>query len=521
MFERAERFARRRQERVERERRAHLREVADPADVAALLAARDGAEDHAAITAAMSVEVSIEADPQAVRRDADAMLDAVRKEFDAARIDELMVAARRGVIESIAAPFGVGHLVARSDTKGGPVTTVHNAEAGVFAKEGERANYRKQFVRRDYEKKGALPRKLENRSGYTGRVLEDRDKPEIDHIVSLKSVHDDKLLRLSTTVAQRREIANNQDNLAFAERTINRSKGRQPYETWSARESPDGLSNAARNGVDPAVAQATVTKANAAKARQKRVAVAQHFGGEVALAGGAAAAGLGVQQALGLLAAELADGLFDEMKDVLAHGFKGGAVGAGFLDALGARLGRVGKRLLRRWKDVLRAFGDGALAGALSAVMTVVINTFLTTARNVVRMIREGAASLWKAVKLLVSPPPGMTLREAAHEASKIILAGVVVVGGALLEEAIAKLLGGFPMAAQLNAVLVGIVSGLAMTFGAWLLDKLDLLGVVAEAKDADVAARLEPRRIAARDALERSLAEIELMLTPGEVVAS
>ncbi len=519
MSQRTDRFAKRRQEKAERKRKEHVREVADQADIAALLTAP--ADVHTDIMKGVTAEWSLEVDPQAVRRDAVAMLAVVRKDFDAARTAEVMQAARRSVIDSIVGPFGVGYLVARLDKNGGPVTTVHNADRRIFADmdssgySKEQNNYDRSYKRCEYTK-DILPADYPDRnvSGYTGKMMTQRDDPELEHVVSLHSYHADKLLRLATTLDERREMANQSDNLAFVEGRINSSKSKESFEDWSCKIRADGQRNDVAFGIDAPIAHATVTKANRAKMRQKTVAVVRHFGGEVVLTSVATGARLGTQQAIGLLMSELADGIFDEFQDVLAHGFKGGAFEVSFLKAMGVRLGRVSKRLLLRWKDVLRAFGNGALAGMLSTVVTVVINTFLTTARNVVRVIREGAASLWKAVKLLISPPLGMTLQEAAHEAMKIILTGAIVIGGVALEEVIAKMLGGLPLATQLTTVLVGIVSGLAMTFGAWLVDKLDLLGVVAAIKDADAVERLGLHSITAQNAINKNINEIEFLFT-------
>jgi hypothetical protein len=59
-------------------------------------------------------------------------------------------------------------------------------------------------------------------------------------------------------------------------------------------------------------------------------------------------------------------------------------------EALKIRAGRVVKRCLDNWHNVLTAFRDGAISGIISNLMTALINTFFTTARNLARMIREG-----------------------------------------------------------------------------------------------------------------------------------
>lgn len=83
--------------------------------------------------------------------------------------------------------------------------------------------------------------------------------------------------------------------------------------------------------------------------------------------------------------------------------------------------------------------GAGFVAGVLSNLITVFLNTLMTTSKRVIRMFREGFMSLLRALKTLAMPPKGMTFREGAHEALKVICAGAVVIGGVALEEFIEK----------------------------------------------------------------------------------
>ena len=128
-----------------------------------------------------------------------------------------------------------------------------------------------------------------------------------------------------------------------------------------------------------------------------------------------------------------------------------------------------------RYGRVFRVFGDGFISGFTSNAVTVLINTFVTTGKRVVRLIREGILSLLKALKMLVLPPEGLTFSEAAHESMKLLAAGGIVVGGVALEESVELLIKSVPVlipyASVLTAVFVGALTALCMTFVCYLID--------------------------------------------------
>ena len=84
-------------------------------------------------------------------------------------------------------------------------------------------------------------------------------------------------------------------------------------------------------------------------------------------------------------------------------------------------------------------------------------------------------------------PPAGMTVRQAAHEATKIIAAGLTIAGGILLEEYVDKLIKLAPALEFISdistTVVIGTVTGLASAFIVYSLDKMDIFDVNAQAE--------------------------------------
>jgi len=203
----------------------------------------------------------------------------------------------------------------------------------------------------------------------------------------------------------------------------------------------------------------------------------------------------GLLQALGLVFCEFFHAVFDEIKDIYNNGFSKGFNDPRFLKVLKKRLLRISKRVAARWVDACTAFRDGFISGFLSNMVTVIINMFITTYKRTVRIIREGFYSLVKAIKMLCCPPEGMTFAEAAHESTKLIAAGLAVIGGVTLEGCCDGMLKGTPFAPFsdiISSVLVGGLTGLATTFIVYVIDKIDLFKVNEKKKHEYVMQKLE-----------------------------
>ncbi|QJX02080.1 hypothetical protein HML84_07800 [Alcanivorax sp. IO_7] len=87
--------------------------------------------------------------------------------------------------------------------------------------------------------------------------------------------------------------------------------------------------------------------------------------------------------------------------------------------------------------------------------------------------------SLIKAIKVLLFPPENMTFSEVMHEAAKLVFSGGVVVGGVLLEEAVEKMLAGFPSwlpSLQRSPRHGGFIDEVAAALIVYLVDRMDLL---------------------------------------------
>ena len=439
-----------------------------------------------------------------------ALIGELEGTFDEAKFDALLTACRDTVISNIIKPFGLAHILFE-DRLGGNVTTAHNFEKGheycatsedqeryrVWKQDYDRAPYEKDFKRM---RKYIFKHSDKIADGYTGKKLSKDGRTELDHITPVHTIDKDPGSNLFMTQGQRMLMANADANLTLTDKSLNRSKNDSDLLEWKEKKASNplvpGQTNSEKYEIDERLAQEKhrISKRHIEKEILKNQVLKQ--GSETLKTGAREGLKMGLQQAVGLLLHELVIAMFWEVKDIYANGIKSGSIGKELLPVMKERLERVGNRVLDRWQHVARTFFDGAISGFISNLITVAINMFLTTGRRVVRIIREGLFSLLRAVKMLLLPPEGMTPQQAAHEASKLIAAGLTIAGGIMLEEAIDKLITAVPplkpFADVFTTVLVGLATGLATTFLVYSLDKLDLFGVNASDRYLHVLAQLE-----------------------------
>jgi len=319
---------------------------------------------------------------------------------------------------------------------------------------------------------------------YTGEYHDASDM-DLDHIKSLNEFHTDGGFMLSET--EKRQFAADSDNHEYTHKSINRSKSEKNIREYSEtnREVDKRRTNAAHERSEKA-AEKYVPRGRV----DKTVWVAKEGAKDGLETGGKQ----GVQQAIGVFLSEFISAIFSEVKDVFSNGWKNGKYDLSWIDIVKERLKTISARLLGKWKKLVASFAQGALSGFVSAISTALINMFIRTGKNIVRLIREGFMSLTKAIKMLLLPPEGTTLKQAAHEASKILATGFVITGGILAGEAIATLLNGIPFSGIISTVIAGLISGLGSLLVVFMLDKFDIFGVNEDERHQFIMGNLEPR---------------------------
>ncbi|WP_417528848.1 hypothetical protein [Marinomonas shanghaiensis] len=436
------------------------------------------------------LNVSVDVNAQEV----EALLSELRASFQKDRLEQLLDETKRGVISSIAGPFGLGKIISAYDKTGGNVTTINNANNGVYAK-GEdcyrREDYThsknsegKQFANAGKNSSGAIYTRSqmdENhmvQDAYTGKMTK-ADTTSPDHIESLSQHH--KNGGFMQTSAQKADFATDEDNLALTDRSINQSMRDFDKEEWMSKKNESGVENKDRFDIDEQKLKGKIQQGKETSERHlpSDTDKAKYYLKNSATTGVNEGTKMGAQQAFGYLLVEFFSSAIVEIKDVYNNGLEGDSL---YKD-IKVRLIRIGQNIADKWKGVVKGFSAGFISGFISNLITTLVNTLVTTTKRFVRMIREGVFSLLKALKLILFPPADMSFAETMHEAMKLIAAGGVVIAGVALEEVIEKIILSVPFlvpfAPVVTAVIVGSLTAIAMSLVAYLIDKMDILGVI------------------------------------------
>lgn len=393
------------------------------------------------------------------------------------RLQQLMESCQQEVLRQIIGPFGLTQAMF-DDKDGGNVTTQHNAEQGVFAKESE------EFERTDYDYAAAKRKKMQEsvKNGsmnsqefvdqYTGKKEPTRRtnsegkqvmNAELDHTIPVKDIHGQG--GWMKDKKGRTKLSSTEENLNYTTHKTNRSKSdKSPDEALSEENGFD------KERIDPIVNKAKEAIDKELPSTSERL---KYHGKELAKEGAKDAGRNAMRQALGVLLHEFVNGSFVEIKTLL----KERNSEENLIDRLVASLKRVMERVIKKLKAALDAAIQGGVQGFISNLLTFLINNLITTSKKIVTIIRESMQSLWKAIKLMVNPPEGMSALEIARNVTKII-AGVVATGiGMLLEESVKGFIMTIPVLAPIADVLAtaltAIMTGIAGALIVYGIDRL------------------------------------------------
>ena len=354
------------------------------------------------------------------------------------------------VVQALVSSFGLDFLI--QDQHGGDVDTIHNVRE--IGKNPE-MRYKNQQNAKDYANRGkydgaeyhkdptfaqakSKKRKeyFENgnkdfKDEYTGKTNlgflgKSKNAPtdknaNLDHIISAKSIHDDPGRVLAELDGK--ELANSEDNFAWTNEKLNKS--------MNADEIPDYI--AAHPELDETTKNNMMERYKKAKnvyyAKVNRVYyTSTKFWKDTCNAAAKLGLSMGVRQALGLVFTEI----WFTVKDSIIQSKKDGKA---LFDAIANAVKQGLKNAKKKFKEIWEKFIEGAVAGVLSSLVTTLANIFFTTAKNVIKIIRESFASLSQASKILFINPDSYPLGDRFVAAAKVLATGASVIAGSMVKE--------------------------------------------------------------------------------------
>lgn len=389
-------------------------------------------------------------------------------------MSELLNQYKEIVCTNLIQQFGLGPIF-DIYKRGGNVTTLHNAEHGVFANEADEQRFMKNYsqeLRKELYEKDFL--KNRDRAfqqndvivdDYTGKVLPKDRRTHRDHIVSASEIQQNNKARLYMSDSERGAMAVDEKNLAWTDGSLNQSKGEHDLIAWMNKDNKKDASvtNAEYYGIDDEKAKMKHDGARKHVDSSIKKAEVKYYVQNVTSAGVKQGFAMGQKQAIGLFIYEFQETMMVEMKSYFKR-YKSLQSLEAKINGFKAACKNIAKHMLSKAKKILVSFADGFVSGFIGNLITVFINTFATTAKNVVRVLNEGVHALIKAVKVLIKPPAELSRQEALLEAAKIIAASVTTTLGVMLTESFVVYLQTTPFAPFANligGVLGGILTGI------------------------------------------------------------
>ena len=369
------------------------------------------------------------------------------------------------ILQSLVTSFGLDFIV--QDRHGGDVDTVHNVRQIGIDPEMKYKNVNNES---DYENRGAydsgayhkdpryivINKKLSEKKkngeltdSYTGKKFARNANVDLDHVVASKEIHEDRGRVLAGLDGL--DLANNEENLKPTDRSINRSMQHKDMEAYLADwkkkaterknkiialKTKDSLTDKERkelekleklDQIDPD--KMMIENKKARKAYDAKIQKAYYTSGkfykDTAIAAGSRGAEMGIRQALGFVFVEIYMGAENELKNMPVNSDL-----EDMLKAVGRGVQKGAENAKKKYKEIFSKFGEGFISGSLASITTTICNIFFTTAKNLVRNIRQIYASVVQAGKVLLFNPDNLMLGDRIKTATVIIATGASVLVG-------------------------------------------------------------------------------------------
>lgn len=362
------------------------------------------------------------------------------------------------IVESLISSFGLDFII--KDQLGGDVDTIHNVRGSnpetipAFKNkkyqeaykgrekyshkmvDGKDTNFQriKKEARTSYERSGNVSTvrdAYENKDLYFLGNKKNKHPTDVnanlDHVISAKEIYDDPGRILAGIDAK--DLADDKDNLKWTNEKLNKSMGEKSI--------PEYIKS--HQELDKNTQQHMMSAYNRSKKNyEHRIAVAYYtssaFAKDTAIAAGKVGIKMGIRQMLGLILFEMYLGAKNELVII-----KPGSSFKEMIVAVGNGIKKGAENAKRKYKEIIERGKEGLTAGLLSSLTTTLCNVFFTTAKNLVRCIRQIYASAVQAMKILLFNPDNLYLGDRIKTATVVIATGASVLVGTSFGEMIAK----------------------------------------------------------------------------------
>ena len=368
-------------------------------------------------------------------------------------LDSLFRCYEKVIFKSIITTFGLDVFI--KDQNGGDVDTIHNVRQGdsdyknnenqiAYEQRGEYSHKQVEGPNTNFQKEkhkkrsdyGENPQKNTVQDAYEDQPLgflgKSKGHPtnksaELDHVISAKVIHDDpgRVLAGVSTV----ELADKEDNLRWTNEHLNKSM--QEDEIPDYIEKHPELSEDTKQRMMDAYNQSKATY-------EKKLAEAYYFNfnnpncrqfyRETANAAIRRGVEMGFRQALGFMITEL---WFDIKHEI--HNSNGETLEV--LKAIHEGIQAWKEDAKNNYMIFFEQLSEGVLNGIIASLTTTFLNTFVTTSKNIERIIRQSWSSIVEATGILLFDTKEKYYCDRMESAAKVLASGASMIIGTTIQQ--------------------------------------------------------------------------------------
>ncbi|RXP63503.1 hypothetical protein EC396_01475 [Lutibacter sp. HS1-25] len=301
---------------------------------------------------------------------------------------------------------------------------------------------------------------------YTGKHLLNGEKDETkqysyEHVTSIKEIHEDKVLAFTTTLEERKKLANSKENLVATNKKLNTSLNDtkiDDVEDYKNKTSTNdsNKTNKEHFEIDDEKMSKTIDVSKKAREhllKSKQVQYAVKTQAKIATSN---AVKSGAKAAIGqLLSITIVEVINEYKKEEDIE--------------ITQRVKNISFRIKEKAKGLLSTFKDHSISSFLSTFLDAILNSLFKIAKNIFKFVKLAIVSILKAVKILFSSEYSWEVR--LKEALKILGVAVASLIGLGLDEIIEKaLITNFPFTTPFAGYVSPVLSGLIVGIGSVLI---------------------------------------------------
>jgi hypothetical protein len=279
-----------------------------------------------------------------------------------------------------------------------------------------------------------------------------------DHGDPVKEVSKDRIINDFTTLKERRDYVNSEDNILPMNAGLNGSKNGKSIEElkkWGDQRKDLDPNKTEYQQVDPNRLDENIEKLKNNRKQLLKDKIKLYDAnktGKIALKNGLKS---GLKAAVGSLLSITIVEVINEFRNEEITDLK-------------IKIVNIKNRVISKSTLIFKKFKDYSLNSFISTILDAILQSILKVAKNLLKFVKQLTISTWKAIKVLCSKD--LPWEERVRQALKIMGMGLIGMLGVALDEIIGNAMNSVPFLAPISGLISPILSGLIIGIGSVLL---------------------------------------------------